>query len=595
MKWIVVCVAAATSVGAGAVSADEATNTTPLHVLMQQVSKLASAGFHAEARELLFAKTNDPSIAAIVPSLLALLDARSPSAPHALPHPRTDKKVALDAIEATFDAGDWGPAAQAAYDYWHNEHSDYAKELYYQYIGHIAGLSAVTNIIFTDWNIDDNSIKGTWINNADAPIAVMKVALRMKSNGVVIAESHDTVVYEHNPLKQHQQLVWTDFFTPPRAWQGEIDVAITKLVLLVTNVEPAALAGATNCVSDPLHVIPLDNREQSYRNQSYASVADVRAYAQAMQKLHRDSISAMLISQSVAYVFAQLRQLERISNQWNSLRNTAATGTADKSHTHIKTTAVALSKVHHELMQAQEGMRARHVFYDNSWMPIDDAQRRLDTLRAQRTLERLRVSFNADIKRLPPQFGGDQFDDVYTALEKPALHTRGRLSFLVTRPTKYTSNDNQFLTMYVTQESETIDLERRGKVLISRTLLRTSQYQGQNAFGAKVMVTKREYVDRFISADNIIEKFREMNRSDYFFTFGFGPLPKRAMPIQERLGILIVCKVFDARTGFSYTKPTFDDPREIVVDEKIIDATILYIWLFDKQTGEIVSKHPVRM
>lgn len=70
---------------------------------------------------------------------------------------------------------------------------------------------------------------------------------------------------------------------------------------------------------------------------------------------------------------------------------------------------------------------------------------------------------------------------------------------------------------------------------------------------------------------------------------------------KSNVGILYVCKLHKAENSepiafkdYSGHKPTIDEPRESTSIDHLIDVDLYQIWLYDKRSGKVLTKHFVQ-
>lgn len=149
-----------------------------------------------------------------------------------------------------------------------------------------------------------------------------------------------------------------------------------------------------------------------------------------------------------------------------------------------------------------------------------------------------------------------------------------------------------------------------------------SSYVGTNAYGAKVNVERNmadfyeisfanygeflteKYLDE--TTRKLLEEEKEMYKqhgltesvrgSDFLSKLGFSftlkMVPDVAKRAKENLRLLLVCKLADPPVieGSSYSKPTFDRPRESFFQIHNLNTELLEVWIFNASTGEVYDK-----
>lgn len=105
-------------------------------------------------------------------------------------------------------------------------------------------------------------------------------------------------------------------------------------------------------------------------------------------------------------------------------------------------------------------------------------------------------------------------------------------------------------------------------------------YKGSNAYGATVEVEKIGYITWVLFPGRVIEKQNiqlTMNRD-------------AAINLKDNMGVMFICKIIksdpiDKQSRLS--KPTFQDPKEILFLEYRLRVEIMEIKIFNKRTGSV--------
>lgn len=132
------------------------------------------------------------------------------------------------------------------------------------------------------------------------------------------------------------------------------------------------------------------------------------------------------------------------------------------------------------------------------------------------------------------------------------------------------------------------------------------EYEGSNAFGAKIMVsasTNRLYKLVFDSRRATGQRYSVLG--DMFQTLELSMGVDDARTLKPRVGVIAVCRL-KARpapkfpipsasegptaTGFNSTKPTRDFPYDISTYYYALPVDILGLWVFDNPTGRVLGK-----
>jgi hypothetical protein len=149
-----------------------------------------------------------------------------------------------------------------------------------------------------------------------------------------------------------------------------------------------------------------------------------------------------------------------------------------------------------------------------------------------------------------------------------------------------------------------------------------SSYVGTNAYGAKVNVERsmadfyeisfanhgefptEKYLDE--TTRKLLEEERETYKrygvtesvsgrdflSKLGFSFTLNMTPDVAKRAKENLRLLLVCRLADPPVieGTTYSKPTFDHPRESFFQIHNLNTKLLEVWIFNASTGEVYDK-----
>lgn len=558
-------------------------NTNTMQSFRERLAKLLNAGFRDEAREIVCAKTNDPDYAALAPELFALCEVQVAPATNALSN--AVKRMAADEeIDYAIKHSDYVRAAHLAYAQWQQTQGRQHEERYRECIGWIAAYAAVSNIVLEDSKVEDDQVSGTWVNHNPMDILSMEIAVRIKREGVVLAEENDTVVYSYERLKAGQQRTWSDYFTPPKDWRGELDVAVIALQMDVTNMPYELLSHMSNLTTDILHVFRVDSGDTSTVSEKKEPDAaercptplDVFAYGRAMRAECSEKGSLALVKDTIAYVDVRINTLEKYSNDWVNFLASTQQISSSVYHKKSQQANASFQQLHKELSLAHRGMTRGRVYYQKEWLAIPDAL----ALQAQAAF---RASFNMNMKKLPPGFVGDDFIDTYKKLRVAPQKDPSRVWMFVTTPDDY--NDTP------PDVSKRVDEER---IILHTILLDESQYSAQNGFGAQVEVTKRFTREYLVKAEEIDSFLSELNAPKSVEAFSFALSDTVTKNVQQRARILIICKIYGATEGSGYIEPAFKSPYEWHIEKRIIQGKIIGLWLFDSTTGAVLSKHPER-
>jgi hypothetical protein len=255
-----------------------------------------------------------------------------------------------------------------------------------------------------------------------------------------------------------------------------------------------------------------------------------------------------------------------------------------------------------------------------------------------------------DADRLPPGYMGNDPVGIYNRLIPPRksefetteaytartqyLTREETFAFLtgnwpVGFQTKYDADSKQMLVTVQgssgVHEGYSVDRGRTAFVFRDDTV--SSTYTGSNAFGAKVDVSSLssqtyslipscaycnglEHFGQALKFSTGIATTRTYLGTKYSVSLPLAPEVAEALSggfggggalahSRPRLGVLIVCKTDPgvqpvAVSGFEHFTPTMDTPIEHTTHHHYIKARVLQFWFFDRQTGEILLKDPVK-
>jgi len=112
-----------------------------------------------------------------------------------------------------------------------------------------------------------------------------------------------------------------------------------------------------------------------------------------------------------------------------------------------------------------------------------------------------------------------------------------------------------------------------GVIIKSRSF--SSHYTGQNAFSAKISVTKLDGEQFNIAIDK-------------------APRPVTVnLEVGRLRDVLFICKLKPPlfHKGYRHTDPTFTDPFDVSITHKVLYVDLKAIWIYDPPSGEILRKY----
>jgi hypothetical protein len=123
-----------------------------------------------------------------------------------------------------------------------------------------------------------------------------------------------------------------------------------------------------------------------------------------------------------------------------------------------------------------------------------------------------------------------------------------------------------------------------------------STYEATNAFGVAARVSKMDQHRWGIQLSHGVP-----NRVRLEVPLDAAPSPERAAALQKSLRVLAVVRlgpesateVWTAdklQTGFDHTAPTLQRPREVSLYEHVMRAKVLALWVYDRESGEVLGR-----
>jgi hypothetical protein len=235
----------------------------------------------------------------------------------------------------------------------------------------------------------------------------------------------------------------------------------------------------------------------------------------------------------------------------------------------------------------------------------------------------LGVAFDMNTERIPIPYLGHDIEQVYNAFKRSQKDERkdefettdqyqkrlsgqsseplfgsvgpdAILAFGVTPSSQYDA-DSQTLTISLMAssvlKSVQIDSSRLG-VKIKRGQTTKHKSIGQNAYGAKVEI-EETYAQGFELAIHNHRNFEtEKNLTGYNFVQRINMGPTEAKSLKYKIAALILAKTTTPNIsyGASLSKATFNNPTEFFHQTFYVDVDLLEIWIYDKRTGELITK-----
>lgn len=119
-------------------------------------------------------------------------------------------------------------------------------------------------------------------------------------------------------------------------------------------------------------------------------------------------------------------------------------------------------------------------------------------------------------------------------------------------------------------------------VNVTTKLDKTSRYLGSNSFGAKAMITSKQYSKISLAID--VE--------DNILNFEISAPPEKAKQIKETGSALLISKLLQPYTGKATNreKATFTLPIETISNINYVAVNIIEVWIYNPDTGEIYHK-----
>jgi hypothetical protein len=247
--------------------------------------------------------------------------------------------------------------------------------------------------------------------------------------------------------------------------------------------------------------------------------------------------------------------------------------------------------------------------------------------------------FDASLHRLPPNFAGHDIKLIYAGLarrkeraEKGEFETTQEFEARKLRETSAPispglSLDSLLAFDIKNSSGETIyDADAKamtvaialGKPMSGTTFLGSMRdftvesayekdsYEGSNAYGAKVQVTRHRGTSFGLAIDN----FKDFGMKRYLtsltrklgysadlhktdaFVIEISMDVETAKRVKSGLTALAVVKLSHPPTftGTFYSKPTYNKPDEYFVIHNYLSAHLLELWIYDKNTGEVFAK-----
>ncbi len=118
----------------------------------------------------------------------------------------------------------------------------------------------------------------------------------------------------------------------------------------------------------------------------------------------------------------------------------------------------------------------------------------------------------------------------------------------------------------------------------SHKQLEGKTYVGENAFGVKRIISYKEYENIFIETEKIKPDFYLENVP-----------PQEAMKLVPNLRFLVIGEPLQpfVKTATALYKPTLDNPEEVKGYNYSLIVEMKEIWLYNFETGKILSKRKI--
>lgn len=190
------------------------------------------------------------------------------------------------------------------------------------------------------------------------------------------------------------------------------------------------------------------------------------------------------------------------------------------------------------------------------------------------------------------------------------LNKEGVFAFTLTNSSGETiyDADRQVMTVAValSRASKNVYTESNKKALTSQVEMNTETYEGSNAMGAKVQVTRTIGKNYEVAISNYSDfgmmRYIDSRTRDLGYTSDIHaqdtiliavPMDIAiAKRVKDHLKVLAVVRLREPYTfeGTFYAKPTFKDPKEYFVEYHYLNSELLELWVYDNTTGQIFVK-----
>ena len=150
-------------------------------------------------------------------------------------------------------------------------------------------------------------------------------------------------------------------------------------------------------------------------------------------------------------------------------------------------------------------------------------------------------------------------------------------------------------TSKILSEDETPHFINIREVLVKRRLLRSRQYIGSNAFGAKHLISSKEYDEFGLAFDpNGLRGLFAVGKYGETLTpkFSWSMKTVEAQEVKAFLRVAIFCvqsspKIYKAE---GHAKPTIDSPQEYITHHYYLPVLAEQVWIFDVRSGMIITR-----
>ncbi|WP_395064738.1 hypothetical protein [Flavobacterium sp.] len=150
---------------------------------------------------------------------------------------------------------------------------------------------------------------------------------------------------------------------------------------------------------------------------------------------------------------------------------------------------------------------------------------------------------------------------------------------------------------YINEENKIEFDGKKKSIEISKSTLKNQKYNGKNAFGVSKEINSRQELYYNLQ----IENWKSFINKDNLINLKFKVKPNIAKKIKEEdlygynglLGFIYIGKINESlvSNGYYYSgKPTITKPYEFEYNINYIDFDLYEIWVYNKNTGEILSK-----